>query len=83
MVNSVIGNFIETRKGKMVRIQFRKREAIEGVFIVTKDYEEMKTKNFWRIVTASKAGEWKSTKDPACARIFCGDEFAKLSDITS
>lgn len=85
MHNSAIGNFIETetRKNKVVRIQFKKREPIEGLFIVTKDYEEMKTKNFWRIVTASKTNEWKSTNDLSVSRIFSGDEFAKLSDVKS
>lgn len=83
MVNSAIENFIEAgiRKNKVVRIQFKKREAIEGLFIVTKDYEEMKNKNFWRIVTASKQKDWKNTKDLSFSRIFCGDEFSKLSDI--
>lgn len=83
MINSAIGSFIEIepRKNKMVRIQFKKRQSIDGIFIVTKDYEEMKTKNFWRIVTAANAAEWKNTKDLSCARIFSGDEFAKLSDI--
>jgi hypothetical protein len=83
MVNLAIGSFVETDKriGKVVRIQFKKREAIEGLFIVTNDYEEMKTKNFWRIVTASKEREWKNTKDLSHSRIFCGDEFSKLSDV--
>lgn len=83
MHNSAIGSFIETeaRKNKVVRIQFKKREPIEGLFIVTKDYEEMKTKNFWRIVTAAKTSEWKNTNDLSVSRIFSGDEFAKLSDV--
>lgn len=83
MNNLLIENFIEAgkRKNKIVRIQFKKRETIEGLFVVSNDYEEMKKKNFWRIVTASKEGEWRSTKNLACSRLFSGDEFAKLSDV--
>lgn len=83
MINLAIGSFVETdkRKNKVIRIQFKKREAIEGVFIMTNDYEEMKTKNFWRVVNASRAQDWKSTKDLSHSRIFCGSEFVKLSDV--
>lgn len=83
MVNSTIENFVESakRKNRVVRIQFKNREAIDGTFIISADYQEMKKKNFWRIVTMGKAIEWRNTNNLSCSRLFNGDEFTKLSDI--
>lgn len=83
MVNSTIENFVESarRKNRVVRIQFKNREAIDGTFIISTDYEEMKKKNFWRIVTTAKAIEWRNTKNLSCSRLFNGNEFTKLSDL--
>lgn len=83
MTNLLIGNFIEAgkRKNKVVRIQFKKREAITGRFVVAPDYEEMKEKNFWRIVTESREAEWNSTQSLSCSRLFSGDEFTRLTDL--
>ena len=83
MTNLVIGNFIEAdkRKKKVVRIQFKKRDAINGLFVVGTDYEEMKEKNFWRIVTASREEEWNNTQSLSCSRLFSGDEFTRLTDL--
>lgn len=83
MTNDLIEKFIEDRdrKGKIVRIQFKARQAITGLFIVGNDYEEMKKKNFWRIVVSSKHEEWLNTSDPSFSRLFNGGEFSRLSDI--
>lgn len=83
MTNDLIEKFIEDRdrKGKIVRIQFKARQAITGLFIVGNDYEEMKKKNFWRIVVSSKHEEWLNTSDPSVSRLFNGGEFSRLSDI--
>lgn len=83
MTNLLIGNFIESdkRKNKVVRIQFKKRDAINGLFVVGTDYEEMKEKNFWRIVTASREQEWNNTQSLSCSRLFSGDEFTRLTDL--
>ncbi|HEU4576298.1 MAG TPA: short-chain dehydrogenase [Chitinophagaceae bacterium] len=83
MTNLVIENFVEAgkRKNKLVRIQFKKREAIHGLFVVSNDYQEMKKKNFWRIVTESREDEWLNTKNLSCSRLYSGDEFTRLSDL--
>jgi len=83
MTNDVIEKFVEDRQrsSKIVRIQFKTREAITGLFIVAPDYQEMKKKNFWRIVAASKHAEWLSTKNLSCSRLFSGGEFSKISDL--
>jgi hypothetical protein len=50
-----------------------------GMFINTGDYDDLKSKNFWRIVTGSNIDNWKKSKDMNLARIFNGAEFTKLS----
>lgn len=83
MTNLLIEKFIASakRKNKMIRIHFRKREAVTGLFIVTRDYNEMKSKNFWRIVDESRQKEWLNEKNLSSSRLFCGDAFARLSDV--
>lgn len=80
MTNDVIGKYVESKEitGKPVSIFFKQRNAITGLFIQWKDYEEMKTKNFWRIVPESKIDEWQKTKDLSLARLFSGSDFTKL-----
>ena len=82
MTTELIEKFIEPgkRKNKLVRIQFKLREPLLGVFVFGKDYEEMKRKNFWRIVTESKKAEWLKTNDMSCTRLFSGLEFTRLAD---
>ncbi|HEX4957726.1 MAG TPA: short-chain dehydrogenase [Lacibacter sp.] len=82
MTNDLIEKFIEKR-GKQttkVNIHFKQRNTVQGMFIQTKDYEELKSKNFWRIVTESNSEEWKRTGDQNLARIFNGAEFSRLTD---
>ncbi len=82
MTNEMIEKFIET-KTKMnakVNIHFKQRNTVKGVFIRTNDYEELKSKNFWRIVSESKVDEWEKTKDANLARIYNGAEFTRLSE---
>lgn len=80
MTNDVIGKYVESKEvtGKPVHIFFKQRNAITGLFIQWKDYEEMKTKNFWRIVPESKIEEWQKTKDLSLARLFSGADFTKI-----
>ena len=83
MNNSQIENFVtdEKRKNKVVRIHFKTRSPINGLFIFAKDYEEMKDKNFWRIVGELKTEEWLRQKDNSSSRLFHGSEFTRLSDL--
>lgn len=80
MTSDVIEKFIESKEnaGKTVNISFRQRNAINGLFIQWKDYEEMKVKNFWRIVPEAKIEEWKKTKDSSLAKLFSGNDFTKI-----
>ena len=83
MNNLVIENFVELekRKNKAVRIQFKTRGSLNGIFVFGSDYQEMKKKNFWRIVTESKDGSFADTRDVAASRLFKGDEFTKITDL--
>ncbi len=82
MTNDMIEKFIETkaRKSEKVNIFFKQRSTVKGIFIRNHDYEELKSKNFWRIISESKMEEWNRTKDSSLARIFNGAEFTKLSE---
>lgn len=61
-----------------VKINFKKREALFGLFIKTPDYNDLKSKNFWRIVTRTHFDQWHKTKDLNLARIFSGSDFSRL-----
>lgn len=82
MTPEMIEKFVENRSRKdlAVNIHFKERSTINGVFIRTTDYQELKEKNFWRIVNEAKIEEWKKTKNLDLARIYNGGSFTRLSD---
>ena len=82
MTTEMIEKFIEnkSRKNSVVNIHFKERSAITGIFIRTADYQELKAKNFWRVVSNASIEEWKKTNDMRLARIFNGVSFTRLSD---
>lgn len=73
--------FITNKKNieKETTIQFKKRDAITGIFVKGNDYEELKQKNFWRIVANTNIENFSRTKDITLARIFSGSDIIKLS----
>ena len=83
MTNDVIEKYVAPRRllEKEIKIRFRQRNDMTGIFINGNDYDELKSKNFWRIVTGSNIEMWKKTKDVNLTRIFNGVEFTKLSDV--
>ncbi len=80
MTNDVIEKYVEDPHvdGKPVNIFFKQRNSITGHFIKAKDYDELKAKNFWRVVNVNKIDQWKKTNDIDLARLFNGTEFSKL-----
>jgi hypothetical protein len=82
MTTELIEKFVENknRKDVKVNIHFKERSTINGMFIRTMDYQELKEKNFWRIVSEPKVEEWKKTKNLDLARIYNGVSFTRLSD---
>lgn len=81
MVNDMISRFLEPAHlaKTAIKIEFKKRNAIIGIFIDTPDYEDLKAKNFWRIVSEPNISEWKKTNDNKLAKIFSGSEFTKIT----
>jgi hypothetical protein len=82
MTTDTIVKFVENgqRKNNPVNIHFKQRSTVTGIFIQSRDYDELKSKNFWRIVVQSNFEQWKQTKNENLARIFSGSEFTRLSD---
>ena len=66
-------------KGKVIRFELKKRNPVRGLIIQGRDYDELKAKNFWRIVTQTRLADYQKTNDINLARIFSGSDFAKLS----
>jgi hypothetical protein len=81
MTSELISQFVENEQtpDKPVKIEFKKRNAVKGVFVKVKDYDELKSKNFWRIVSEANLEQWRKSKDINLVRIFNGTEFTKLS----
>ena len=82
MTSEMIEKFIENknRKETAVNIHFKERSSVIGLFIQGNDYSELKSKNFWRIVSSTYLNEWKETKNLNLARIYNGMSFTRLSD---
>jgi len=83
MTNEQIENFFQNAKLKerKVKIDFKTRNSMIGLFIESKDSAELNVKNFWRIVTEPKIDEFLKGKDINTARIFNGSEMTRLSII--
>lgn len=62
-----------------LKIEFKKRNAIKGRIIKGRDYSDLKSKNFWRIVTDANLEEWNKSQNIDLAKIYSGTEFTKLS----
>jgi len=62
-----------------VKISFKQREAIYGLFLKDSDYSYLKAKNFWRIVPQSQLEAYKTSKNSNLAKIFNGAEFSRLA----
>ncbi len=82
MSSEEIEKFIKATKlpaNKYLKISFKKRNAVYGIFIHCKDARDLETKNFWRIVTLTHFKDYQTSKDINLSRIFHGSEFSKLS----
>ena len=83
MLPEQIAKFIETEQlnHPSVKIEFKKRNTIIGLFVKLNDYDELKNKNFWRLVTETNLEQWHKTNDINEAKLFNGSEFTRLSVI--
>jgi hypothetical protein len=79
-----IEKFLEKQKAvknQHVKIDFKKRNSLYGMFLKTDDYAELKSKNLWRIVVEPRIKEYLASKDLNLARIFNGTEITKLGAV--
>jgi hypothetical protein len=81
MTNAQIEKFLEQNylDKAQVKVSFKTRKPLIGLFIKTADYGELKSKNFWRIVGEVNIENYKKSKDMNLARVFSGSEMTKLS----
>jgi hypothetical protein len=81
MTNEQIEKFFssDAKFNSLIRISFKTRNAVVGIFIQTPDFNELKSKNFWRIVSEANYEQWKKSKDYNLVRMFNGAEFTKLA----
>lgn len=70
----------EIRLGSLIYIHFKDRQTVSGVFVQTSDYQELKSKNLWRVVTEANYADWNKTKNQNLNRIFNGASFTRLSN---
>jgi hypothetical protein len=80
-----IQKFLQTKAtstNNYVKIDFKKRDPIYGLFVIDNDFNDLSSKNFWRIVTRKHFDEYNKSKNINLARIFNGSEFSKLSLLT-
>jgi hypothetical protein len=81
MTNAQIEKFLEQNylEKAPVKVSFKTRKPLIGLFIKTADYSELKSKNFWRIVGEVNIESYRKSKDMNLARVFSGSETTKLS----
>lgn len=68
----------KNKQSRAVQISFKTRTSMKGLFIELADYEDLKRKNLWRIVSESNLGAYQQTNDNNLARIFNGVEITRL-----
>lgn len=68
------------RDNTIIDIHFKGRSPVTGLFVRGADYEELKSKNFWRVVHFSQLQKWSETNDMNVARIFNGASFTALTE---
>ena len=79
-----IENFLSKQSftgDRHVKISFRQRDSIFGIFVKERDYADLKSKNFWRFVRKSDLQAWEKSKNIDLAKIFNGSEFSRLTVI--
>jgi hypothetical protein len=81
MTTEQIEKFLERNgiDGAPVKVSFKTRKPVVGIFITSGDYNDLKSKNFWRIVGEANLESYGKSKDMNLARIFNGSEMTKLS----
>lgn len=79
MTNEQIDNFLTKETlAKVINVNFKSRNAIQGVFLAGNDFEDLKSKNLWRIIPVARIEDYKKTNNLGLSRIYNGSDFTKL-----
>ncbi len=79
MTNEQIDNFLtEETLTKVVNVNFKSRNSIQGIFLAGNDFEDLKSKNLWRIIPIARIEDYKKTNNLGLSRIYNGSDFTKL-----
>lgn len=62
----------------VMQVHFKQRTVLNCVFVKRSDYEEMKAKNFWRIVQDCNVNDYKQSKNISLTRLFNGVSISKI-----
>ena len=81
MTAELIEKFLTKNDGleQSVNIHFKDRNTVTGLFVHTVDYDELRSKNFWRIINNINLVQWNKTKDINLTRLYNGASFTRLS----
>jgi hypothetical protein len=84
MTFEAIEKFMENQNSanSVVQISFKTRRSVKGLFIRTNDYDDLRRKNLWRIVSEQNINSYNQSHNADLARIFNGTEFTRL-EVTS
>lgn len=78
-----IQNFLDNKTSpqhEYVTISFKQRDPMIGLFLRGhQDYDDLKRKNFWRIIPKSGLAAYRRNGDTQGAKIFSGNDFSRLT----
>lgn len=74
-------NTRKNAKNDVVQISFRSRPSLKGLFLHTKDSEELQRKNLWRIVSELHLPSYLESGDENFSRIFNGVDITRMEVI--
>ncbi len=84
MTPEAIHTFLEKEKSAtVIKIELKKRNVLRGMFVKGTDYDDLRVKNFWRIVTEANMEQWNKKQDNNLLRIYNGSEFTKLTAVNA
>jgi hypothetical protein len=84
MTPESIHAFLEKEKNStLIKIELKKRNVLRGMFVRGNDYDDLRVKNFWRIVTEANVEQWNKKQDNNLLRIYNGSEFTKLTAVSA
>ncbi len=83
MTQEAVEKIVEVRisTDTIAQIHFKKRALLNCYFVKAYDYDEMKAKNFWRVVEDVNIEEYHATKNILLTRLFNGLSFTKISSV--